>query len=379
MKRRSTRPRRWAFLALLGGAAVLLGACSGPKNRQNSFHPNGPYAHKIDNLFTPIAFVACGVGLLVFTLLLIAVFKFRERPGHPRSVKQVHGNTPLEITWTVIPAIILAVICVPTIATVFDIARTPTAADTININVVGKQWWWQFQYPNEKIVTADEFAIPVDTPVRLSLRACDSTLGTGYTGCSVIHSFWVPELAGKMDVVPGRTNHLNIQADKVGTYLGQCAQYCGLAHADMRMRILVMSKTDYRNWVRNEQRGPTHAFAGADGTPLPGAPELMAKTYGCINCHSVDDSSKPSFGPNLTHLAARTVFASGSFDLTHDNLVKWVRDAPSMLPMQSEKCLEPPPAACVGMPSFIKHLPKGHQPMTQQDAEAIADYLLGQK
>jgi cytochrome c oxidase subunit 2 len=379
MKRRSTRPRRWALLALVGGATLVLGACSGPKNRQNSFHPAGPYAHDIDNLFRPIAFLACGIGLLVFALLLVAIFKFRERPGHPRSVKQVHGNTPLEITWTVIPAIILAVISVPTIATVFHIAHRPTAANTIDINVVGKQWWWQFEYPNEKVVTANEIAIPVDTPVRLSLRACDPTLGTGYTGCSVIHSFWVPELAGKMDVVPGRTNHLNIQANRAGTYLGQCAQFCGLAHADMRMRVIAMSKADYQRWIANEKQGPRQAFAGPDSTPLPGAPQLMAKTYGCINCHTVDDSSKPSFGPNLTHLAARTVFASGSFDLTRDDLVRWVRDAPSMIPMQSQDCLQPPPAACVGMPSFVKHLPKGHQPMTQRDAETIADYLLGQK
>jgi cytochrome c oxidase subunit 2 len=358
---------------------LVLGACSGPKNGQNSFRPAGPYAHKIDNLFRPIAFLACGVGVLVFVLIFVAVFKFRERPGHPRSVKQVHGNTPLEITWTIIPALILAVITVPTIATVFDIARAPAAADTINVNVVGKQWWWQFEYPKEKVVVANELVIPVDTPVRLSLRACDPTLGTGYTGCSVIHSFWIPELAGKMDVVPGRTNRLNIQANKVGTYLGQCAQYCGLAHADMRMRVIAMSKADYRNWIANEQQGPRQPFTGADGQPLPGAPTLMAKTYGCINCHTVDDSSKASFGPNLTHLGARTVFASGSFDLTHNNVARWVRDAPSMLPMQSEKCLFPPPAACVGMPSFVNHLPQRQQPMTRHDANVIADYLLGQK
>ncbi len=379
MKRRSTRPRRLAVLALLGGAAVVLGACSGPKNGQNSFHPSGPYAHKIDNLFRPIAFVACGVGILVFALLLVAVFKFRERPGHPRSVKQVHGNTPLEITWTIIPAVILAVIAVPTIATIFDVARAPAAADTISVNVVGKQWWWQFQYPKENVVTANELAIPVDTPVRLSLRACDPTLGTGYTGCSVIHSFWVPQLAGKMDVVPGRTNHLNIQANKIGTYLGQCAQYCGLAHADMRMRVVVMSKADYQSWVRNQQQGPRQAFTGPDNQPASGAPTLMASTYHCTNCHTVDDSSKASFGPNLTHLGSRSVFASGSYALTRDNLVTWVRNAPSMLPMQSQKCLQPPPAACIGMPSFINHLPKGQQAMTQQDAETIADYLLGQK
>ncbi len=379
MKDRSTRPGWRATLTLLAAAVIVLGACGGGRqNGQNVFKPNGTAAHKINNLFTPVAFIAVGVLVFVVGLLLVAVFKFRERPGHPTNVKQVHGNTPLEITWTVIPALILAVIAVPTVSTIFDLARKPTG-NVVNINVVGKQWWWQFEYPQEKIVTADEFVVPVDTQVRLTLRACDPTLGqSGYTACSVIHSFWIPELAGKQDAVPGRTSHLNFKADKTGTFLGQCAQYCGLAHARMRMRVKVVTVAEYADWVRSQQAGPAQPFL-VDGKAAPGAASLIANRYQCTNCHIFDDSKKPSYGPNLTHLASREVFASGDYPLTRDNLVKWVMDAPSLVPMESQKCLEPPPATCVGMPSFTKHLPAGRQPMSKQDAETIADYLLAHK
>jgi cytochrome c oxidase subunit II len=378
MRDRSTRPGWRTTLTLVAGAVIILGACGGGReNRQNIFKPKGPTAHKISSLFTPVAFIAVAVLVFVVGLLLVAVFKFRERPGHDANVKQVHGNTPLEITWTVIPALILAVIAVPTVSTIFDLARKPEGK-VVNINVVGKQWWWQFDYPQEKIVTADEFVIPVNTNVRFTLRACDSTLGTGYTGCSVIHSFWIPELAGKQDAVPGRTSHLNLKAGKTGTYLGQCAQYCGLAHARMRMRVKVVTASEYDNWVRSQQAGSAQSFL-IGTTAVPGAPTLVTKTYGCTQCHVLDDPKKASFGPNLTHLGSREVFASGDYALTRDNLVKWVLNAPSLIPMQSQHCLDPPPNTCVGMPSFTQHLPKGRQPMSKQDAETIADYLLAQK
>jgi cytochrome c oxidase subunit 2 len=378
MRDRSTRPGWRATLALLAGAVTLLGACGGGReNGQNVFKPKGPTADKIDSLFTPVALIAVVVGLFVMGLLLVAVFKFRERPGHDANVKQVHGNTPLEITWTVIPALILAVIAVPTVSTIFDLSRK-AEGHVVNVDVVGKQWWWQFEYPQEKIVTADEFVLPADTNVRLTLRACDATLGQGYTGCSVIHSFWIPELAGKQDAVPGRVSHINLKTGKPGTYLGQCAQYCGLAHARMRMRVKVVPAAEYDNWVRSQQAGSAQPFKTGN-VAAPGAPTMVTKTYGCTNCHVFDDSKKPSLGPNLTHLGSRETFASGDYPLTRDNLVKWVMDAPSLVPMQSQHCLEPPPNTCVGMPSFTKHLPQGRLPMSKSDAETIADYLLAQK
>ena len=145
------------------------------------------------------------------------------------------------------------------------------------------------------------------------------------------------------------------------------------------MRVKAVSAADFQAWIASQQRGPAQPFNDANAQALPGTPTLISKTYQCTNCHTFDDSSKSTFGPNLTHLASRDVFASGDYQLNHDNLVKWVMDAPSLVPMQSEKCLYPPPATCVGMPSFTKNLPKGQKKMTRQDAEAIADYLLAHK
>jgi cytochrome c oxidase subunit 2 len=252
----------------------------------------------------------------------------------------------------------------------------------MDVTVVGKQWWWQFDYKDAKIVTADELVIPVHQKVRLRLTSCDATLPGG---CNVIHSFWVPELSGKKDVVPGQENTLTINADKPGTYLGQCAEYCGLSHANMRFRVIAKSPADFQQWLSEQQQGPVNPLTDSGGKPAGPTQELLsnAKNFGCINCHIFDDSSKASYGPNLTHLASRTTFASGSYPLTRNNLINWVKDAPSMIPMSSQDCRLPasPGNICVGMPSFTTDTPTsgGYQSMTQQQAEDIADFLLEQK
>lgn len=162
--------------------------------------------------------------MLVATVVI--AIRFRYRPGKNENPKQIHGNTKLEIGWTILPALVLAVVAVPTVSTIFDLAKEP-GPQALNVTVVGKQWWWQFNYPDQKIVTADELVIPAGRPVKVNLRACEGT-GTAKT-CNVIHSFWVPELNGKKDVVPGHDNWTTIEADKPGTFLGQCAEYCGLS------------------------------------------------------------------------------------------------------------------------------------------------------
>ena len=198
----------------------------------------------------------------------------------------------------------------------------------------------------------------------------------------MIHSFWVPELSGKKDVVPGQTNTLTLNADKPGTYLGQCAEYCGLSHANMRFRVIAKSPADFQQWLSEQQQGPVNPLYESDGTTPAGPTQelLIVKTFQCTNCHVFDDSSKASYGPNLTHLASRTTFASGSYPLTRENLINWVKDAPSMIPMSSQGCRLPPgQGICVGMPSFTNDTPPGMQSMTQQQAEDIADFLLEQK
>jgi cytochrome c oxidase subunit II len=378
MRHLTSRSRRWVLLAVVLGSALLLAACRGEENGQNSLDPEGPAARTIDNLFTPVFFISVVIGVLVLGAVVVFAVRYRYRAGKNENPKQIHGSTPLEIGWTIVPALILAVVAVPTVITIFDLNEAPTG-NVVNVTAIGKQWWWQFNYPRQEIVTANELVIPTDRPVRVKLTACDESLPDR---CNVIHSFWVPELAGKRDVVPGRDNFTTIEADKPGTYLGQCAEYCGLSHANMRFRVIAKEPGEYDDWIRDQQQGPAVPFqigTGAQTQPAGPTQELISTKFQCTNCHSLSDSKVSSYGPNLTHLASRTTFASGYYELTRSRLVDWVYNAPGLIPMQSETCREPgEPAAgeCVGMPSFSRDTPAGQPTMTRQEAEEIADYLL---
>jgi cytochrome c oxidase subunit 2 len=381
MTPRRSRGRRLVLVAV-AAVALVLAACSEVKNNgQNSMEPKGSHAQKIYDLFVPILIIAIVVGIAIIVATIFVATKFRYKKGKNENPKQVHGNTRLEIGWTVLPALLLAIIAVPTVATIFDLAENP-GPQALQVHVVGKQWWWEFKYPDAKVVTADEMVIPTGRDVFVKLDACEGE-GASKT-CNVIHSFWVPELSGKKDVVPGQTNTLTLSADKPGTYLGQCAEYCGLSHANMRFRVIAKSPADFQEWLSEQQQGPVNPLTDADGNPAGPTQELLvnSKNFGCVNCHIFDDSSKASYGPNLTHLASRTTFASGAYPLTRDNLVNWVMDAPSMIPMESQGCRLPVgQGICVGMPSFIHDTPTsgGYKAMTHQQAEDIADFLLEQK
>jgi cytochrome c oxidase subunit 2 len=379
MTPRSGRARRIAF-ALVVVVPIVLAGCSNEirNNKQNSLAPKGPAAHTIDNLFVPVAYIATAIGILVIVATVYFAIRFRRRPGN-ENPKQVHGNTRLEIGWTIVPALLLAVIAVFSVSAIFKLAKDP-GPSALQVTVVGKQWWWEFHYPDAKVVTADELIIPAGRPVFLTLHACEQ--GT----CNVIHSFWVPELAGKKDVVPGQDNTLSIEADHPGTYLGQCAEYCGLSHANMRFRVIAKTTSDFQQWLAEQQQGPaqplTTTVTGSDGkpTPQPAGPaqDLIVNKFACTNCHVFDDSSKATYGPNLTHLRSRTVFASGSYELNRTNLVNWLLNAPGMIPMSSQGCRDIPQGICVGMPSFTENTPKGMPVMTHEQAEEIATFLLGQ-
>jgi cytochrome c oxidase subunit II len=379
MRRFTSRAKRWVGPAVvLGLSSLLLAACSAEDNGQNSLKPEGPQAEKIDRLFIPVFWISVAVGVLVLGAVVVFALRFRYRSGKNENPKQIHGSTPLEIGWTIVPALILAVVAVPTIITIFDLNKEPTG-DVLKVTAVGKQWWWEFKYPEQDVVTANELVIPSGRPVRVSLTACDESLPDK---CNVIHSFWVPELNGKRDVVPGHNNFTTIEADKPGTYLGQCAEYCGLSHANMRFRVIAKEPGEFDRWIGEQQQGPAVPFqvgTGAQTQPAGPTQELMSTKFQCTNCHSVGDSKVSSYGPNLTHLASRTTFASGYYELTRDRLVEWVHNAPGLIPMQSKNCRDPgEPAAgkCVGMPSFSRDTPAGQPTMTQQEAEQIADYLL---
>ncbi|MGZ4678205.1 MAG: cytochrome c oxidase subunit II [Acidimicrobiia bacterium] len=380
-KRRITAP------VLLAGTAVLLASC-GSDNKQDSLQPHGEAASKIKDLFVPILGVAIVIGILVLLATVYAAVRFRHREGQPDNPKQVHGNTPLEIGWTIVPALILAVVAVPTVSTIWDLAGRPTGPHVLKVDVTGKQWWWEFQLPKQPLVpqaktakydsknpkagnsglvtTSTELHIPVGTKVDISLHAYD-----------VIHSFWVPALSGKKDVMPARTNHLTIEADKPGTYLGACAEYCGLSHADMRFRVIAEPMDQWKQWLADIS-GPPAGDYGTKDKPTD-VYTLTNKTYGCTGCHVFNDAQADNYGPNLTHLRSRSTFAGGTMKLNAENLKAWIMNAPSKVAMESKDCRLPPPATCTGMPSFTKNTPKGMKTMTSEDADTIVNFLLGEK
>ncbi|MEX0664770.1 MAG: cytochrome c oxidase subunit II [Acidimicrobiia bacterium] len=383
--------KRW-WIPTLATLALVLSACStetGPRNRQNALRPKGRYAEEIDNLFTPVFFASVVVGVIIIGLTIFVALHYRQRPGQDVRPKQTHGSTPLEIGWTILPAVILLAVAVPTVSTIFSLDEEPK--NPVEITAVGKQWWWQFDYPKDAngkaVVTANEMHIPTGRDVLMTLEACDESLpggaargdGTTGPGCNVLHSFWVPGLAGKRDVVPGRRNQLKLRADEPGVFLGQCAEYCGLSHANMRFRVIAENPSDYEAWLEGQREGPAVELADAGAVE-----ELFGAKFACSNCHSPSDSSVSSYGPNLTHLASRTTFASGYFELTREKLIEWLLDAPSLVPMQSEECRLGPPGTegviCVGMPSFTQNTPDGDTKkfptMTRREAEILADYLL---
>jgi cytochrome c oxidase subunit II len=355
---RTHRFRRAGTTAAIAIAVVTLASCgdsTGPDNKQNALRPAGKYSRQILHLTEPFFWIAVIVGLGVIGGTFYVALRFREKPGEERAVKQVHGNSVLEISWTIIPALILAVMAVPTVATIFSLAKKPTG-NVVNVTVTARQWWWQFHYddPGNGVETANELHIPVGVPVSLTLQGpnnCGTTAGCYQDG--VIHSFWIPALNGKKDVVPGRKQFLKLEADKPGVYLGQCAEYCGLAHADMRMRVVAQTLPDYDAWVKSQQRIVTGE----------GALELGVNntTYQCASCHSFKVGTAGAVGPNLSHLADRTAFAGDKYLLNYDNLWRWIHDAPSRKPMGK----------------LTQHMPNfSAVNMSQAEAQKIACFLL---
>jgi cytochrome c oxidase subunit 2 len=333
--------------------AVVLAACA-PNATQSALEPAGPYAEKAHNLFVPVFWVAVAIFVLVEGLLVIFLVRYRHRPARAGIPPQVHGNTRLEIAWTILPTLILAGVAVPTVATIWDLAAEPQG-DVLEVNVLGHQWWWEFDYPEQQIITANVLHIPTGRPVSLTLCAA----GLGYEqpapsqcqpgppeglppagiGDSVIHSFWVPALAGTQDVVPGQTNMLTIQADEPGTYPGQCKEFCGLSHKDMRVLVVAHTPEDFAAWVAGQQEPAPVPEAGGDVAAGFDVFLEHRDDGSCTDCHALRGVEGPedvpllaNGGPDLTHFASRDCFAGCSFATNEENLRRWLDDPPAMKP-----------------------------------------------
>ena len=318
---KNARRRLWSVV-LAFAVALVASSCAG-SGPQDYLDPNGPVARQADDLWNLTFGIAAVIFVIVEGLIVFALVKFRHRPG--REAAQFHGNTRVEVILTLVPALILAGIAIPTVKTIFDLAKKPTG-DVLNVEVVAHQFWWEYRYPDLGITTANELHIPTDKPVYLKLEGID-----------VIHSFWVPRLAGKRDVVPGHTNYMHLQADEPGVYKGQCTEFCGLSHANMRLRVYAETATDFDSWVaaqKEEAAEPGGAAAegaklfveGAGGGTFPGG-------GACGSCHAVEGTTAQGIvGPNLTHFATRDTFAGAVYDNTESNLRRWLQDPPAMKP-----------------------------------------------
>jgi cytochrome c oxidase subunit II len=353
-------PRRRSRVAtsLLVVSATLLAACTGETVPQSALDPAGPFAQGPHDLIIPVMIIALVVFVLVQGLIVYSVIRFRTRKDDDGSLPvQVHGNTRLEIFWTVIPALILAVIAVPTVQGIFEIMDEPDE-EFLTVEVIGHRWWFEYYYPDYDIYSANELVIPAGTPVRLQMTAADPARATEQ---GVIHSYWIPRLAGKQDLVPGQTTYLNLQADEPGYYLGQCAEYCGLSHVNMRARARALDAGAFEDWVTAQTTPaevPTEGLA-AEGRELFGD---LGDRQACAACHQVweEGSRNPNVGPDLTHLFSRDEFAGAIHDLTEENLRQWLRDPNSMKPMQYE-------VNGIGMPNLD---------LSEDEIDALVAYLM---
>ncbi|MDH3456334.1 MAG: cytochrome c oxidase subunit II [Gemmatimonadota bacterium] len=300
----------WAAGALLA-TTLVVSACGGDYP-QSTLDPSADFGERIDALYRTIFWWALGVFVVVEAALLFVILRYRERPGLAEP-KHVHGSTLLEVAWTLAPAIVLVFIAVPTIRTIFETDGTPDAG-ALEIEVIGHQWWWEFRYPEFGITTANEMHVPRGRPVALSMTSAD-----------VIHSFWVPRLGGKRDVIPRRTTRLAFTPDSVGEFLGQCAEFCGTSHANMRFRFMVDGEDEFVAWVAQQQAPPVAAEA-LTGLAREGAELFANPAKLCFGCHMVDGVSPGVLGPNLTHVGSRSMIASGILPNTREGLARWIRD-----------------------------------------------------
>jgi cytochrome c oxidase subunit 2 len=314
---------RILFGLVLATFALLVAACASDAP-QDVLKPEGLGAREADRLWDIVFPIAVAIFVIVEGVLVYAIIKYRHRPG--REAKQFHGNTKIEVALTAIPALILAGIAVPTVRTIFDLAEERPGS--MQVTVVAHQFWWEYQYPDLGITTANELHIPVGQPVRVKLQGqiTDPVDGTE----EVIHSFWVPRLMGAQDVVPGRAEFQLLQADRPGEYLGECKELCGLSHANMRLRVIAQPQEDFDAWVQDMQATEEHdaSLEGAD---------IFANGTGiaqpCSACHAVEGSqANPNLGPNLGGFSERGTFAGAIFENNEENLAAWLRDPPGVKP-----------------------------------------------
>jgi cytochrome c oxidase subunit II len=287
-------------------------------------------------------FVLTITGLIFVTmsgLLLYALVRFRGRKGDTTEPAQVFGSVQIELSWTIIPILIIVVLFLTTARVLFSVQDAPKPASALEVTVVGHQFWWEFRYPKYNVVTANELHVPV------SASATDRPTFMKLTSADVIHSFWVPQLAGKTDLLPNRVNEMWIDPRQPGLYVGQCAQFCGAEHAKMLLRVYVDTPEEFQQWIANQERMQPELAAQTSveevaRTRDQNAQEVSARSgqyvfehQACISCHSVAGTvATGRYGPDLTHLVSRATIAAGATPNTQEQLLRWITDPNQIKP-----------------------------------------------
>ena len=396
------RAHRWRKRT--AAVAVALAACSSHVPN-TTLSPQTEYGRDIDELFDILLIGGVTVLVLVFIALLFVVVRYRHRAGAPEP-KAVHGNAVLEIVWTLIPAVILAFIAVPTVRTIFR-TQAEVGPNALQVEVVGHQWWWEFRYPQYGVVTANELYLPVGRTVDFALMTAD-----------VLHSFWIPQLGGKRDLVSNDTNHVWFTPESAFAWNGFCAEYCGSSHANMRFRVFTVPPAQFEQWIAHQNSppvvgAPVSPAGGGDTVPPAGPAEppapapqagvptvraeslpehvrattplprgltisnvsgdptrgaelfMRAPPMPCAACHTIQGVASGIVGPNLTHVGSRTSIGAGLFANDARHLALWIKDSPAMKPGSK-------------MPAFGKsaQLPAG---LDDQQIADLAAYLLSLK
>ena len=302
-------------------AAALADPADRSLSPTNIFAPASSPTHSIFGLSLFVVAVTAAIFVIVFSLLVYCVLRFGKRADDDgREPPQVYGSNQVELAWTVIPVLIIVVLFMATARVIASIQKAAQPGNAVQVIAIGHQFWWEYRYPGLKVVTANELHVPVSdpahpTPTFITLLSADTD-----------HSFWVPRLAGKTDLIPNHPNSMWFDPQQTGLYLGQCAQYCGTQHAKMLLRVYVQSRQEFDRWIE-EQRRPAQASA----TVSEG--RRIFEATACINCHAVNGTvADGRFGPDLTHLMSRESIAAGAAPNTLENLRLWIQNPEAIKP-----------------------------------------------
>ncbi|MFC8923063.1 cytochrome c oxidase subunit II [Cellulosimicrobium sp. NPDC057127] len=321
------------LLALAGTAAALLAGCSGSGGQQSALSPSGAEAERVDSHWQLMLVVGSVVWVLVVVALLVAVLRRGREDGEDGR----RGHLVVAFAGAVVPALVIVAVFADSVLVLRDTADDGAKAETV-VEVTGHQYWWEIRYPGHDVVTANEVHVPVGETVRVELTSAD-----------VIHSLWVPELSGKVDLVPGSTNVMTLHATEPGTYWGQCAEYCGVQHAWMRFVVVAHDEEEFDGWVAAQARpaegglplaeDDPAADADPTGDPTAADAELVARgrevfmSSSCVYCHTIAGTeARGTLGPDLTHLASRQTLGAGVLANDTGNLAAWILDPQSVKP-----------------------------------------------